>query len=428
MMVKKTNKKHKIIFFIVVILILFLAFFYTNQVLTKTFSLKYDAAQYQQEISNFVEEILPEIKEETKPKIIYIETPTSTKAIYMTACVASTIDFKQDLVDLIEQTELNSIIIDIKDFTGTISFDTGLNLEGENGAGCRAKNLPDFIKTLKEKGIYTIARITVFQDPFYAKLHPELAVKKKSDGTIWMDHKGLNFIDVGAKKYWDYILEIAKASHQIGFDEINFDYIRFPSDGNMNDIYFSHVADILEKNREAGLGKQIVLEEFFKYLKNEIDKYNLEVEKKGLQKMITSADLFGMVTTNYDDLGIGQVLEKTLPYFDYIAPMVYPSHYPNGFNGWSNPNHVPYELIHFVMKSAVDRVEIMKNATSTPEHVRDFISSDQLRPWLQDFDYGGDYGPKEVRAQIQATYDSGLDSWMLWAPSNRYTKEALKKE
>lgn len=356
--------------------------------------------------------------EPQKEKVKYVATPESTKVVYMTACVASTVEFKQDIVDLIKETELNSIIIDIKDFSGTISFDTGL--AGDNSDGCRAKNIPEFVAELHEMGVYVIGRVTVFQDPYYSKLHPELAVKKNSDrNVVWADDKGINFIEVGAKPYWDYVIDLAKLSHQAGFDEINFDYVRFPSDGNMKDIYFPFSNSIIESN--PGTGKAIALEEFFKYLHAEIAEYNKDLENP----LITSADLFGMTTTSSDDLNIGQVLERALPYFDYIAPMVYPSHYPPHFNGWADPDDVPYELIKYAMQGAIDKVNTLKTATTTPSHIAEKVSTDQLRTWIQDFDYGGDYGPVEVREQIQATYDVGLDSWMLWAPSNRYTRGAL---
>jgi hypothetical protein len=219
----------------------------------------------------------------------------------------------------------------------------------------------------------------------------------------------LSFIDVGAREHWDFIATLAEESHKIGFDEINFDYIRFPSDGNMKDTHYT---------LSRGKTRPEALEEFFVYLN----------ERLKPQGIVTSADLFGMVTTNYDDLGIGQVLERALPHFDFVAPMVYPSHYPKTFNGWPDPNKVPYELIKFVMTSAVDRANSMdaNQPTTTPVVAKDTYK--KLRPWLQDFDYGGTYDIAEVKAQIQATYDSGLNSWMLWAPSNIYTAGALKSE
>lgn len=413
---KNTHKYNKNIFFVIALItILVLLLFF---IVPLFFSNEYIKESISAEVGGVfaAEENLPSVEEERK-SVSHQKIPEELKAIYMTACVASTIDFKNDLVKLIEETELNSIIIDIKDFSGTISYDSGL--EGDGGSGCRAKDLPEFVNFLHEKGIYTIARITVFQDPFYANLHPELAVKKESNGTIWKDYKGINFIDVGAKSYWDYIIDLAQKTHQIGFDEINFDYVRFPSDGNMKDIYYPFSEKKISE--DPVLGKAKALEEFFKYLDEQISKYNQEQEFP----MIISADLFGMVTTNTDDLNIGQVLERALPYFDYVAPMVYPSHYPPHFNGWANPNTVPYELIHFVMSEAVKKVETLKMATSTSEEIREKLSKEQLRPWLQDFDYGGNYEAKEVRAQIQGTYDAGLDSWMLWSPSNKYTRGAL---
>lgn len=410
----KTHNK-KIFLFLLILFAVILFFFFSFFVAPKMF-----AVNYQNAINYFPSILEEREEEEVKPKINHVKTPESVKAIYMTACVAATPTLRANLVKLVEETEINSIIIDIKDFSGTISFKTeNPKLLGTGASGCKAADMFEFIETLHEKNIYVIGRITVFQDPYYAKLRPDLAVQKKSDNSTWKDFKGISFIDVSAKEYWDYILEITYESHKIGFDELNYDYIRFPSDGNMKDIYFPHSNKILVEN--PVLGKQIALEEFFTYLFEKISKYNNDQEFP----IITSADLFGMVTTNKDDLNIGQVLERTLPYFDYIAPMVYPSHYPPRFNGWADPNKYPYELIYFVMKSAVDRVSDFAIDESISEDIRERISKKQLRPWLQDFNYGGNYGVPEVKAQIKGTYDAGLDSWMLWSPSNRYTRGAL---
>jgi hypothetical protein len=356
-------------------------------------------------------------------KTVHIETPESVRAVYMTSCYAATPTLRSKLVKLTDETEINSIIIDIKDYSGTISFHTGVpsidSIAASSKSGCIVSDMEEFIADLHEKGIYVIGRVTVFQDPLYSRLYPELAVKRKTDGAVWKDRKGLSFIDVGAKEYWEYIVNISKASEKIGFDEINFDYIRYPSDGDMTNISFSHSGSTLKRE---------MLRQFFEYLDNEL----LDTKLK------TSADLFGMVTTNTDDLGIGQVLENALPYFDYIAPMVYPSHYPQHFNGWPDPNKVPYELIKYVMGSAVKRTDDFAstsranlNSTTTPhlpERNLERISRDQLRPWLQDNDYPVVYTAAMVRAQIEATYDAGLTSWMLWDPSNKYTREALFTE
>lgn len=367
--------------------------------------------------------IIPEeeIATTTLPVVEHVKTPEAVKAIYMTSCVVGTPSLRQKLVDLINTTELNSIIIDIKDFSGTLSYNpTNPDLKHAwDASKCGTKDMKDFVEALHKDNIYVIGRVTVFQDPHFVKLHPELAVKSLATGQPWKDKKGLSFLDVGGKATWDYVISIANDAHSIGFDEINFDYIRFPSDGNMKDTVYTL----------SGLDKAAQLEKFFSYLSGEMKKSDI----------ITSADLFGMTTTNMDDLNIGQVLERTLPYFDYVAPMVYPSHYPTGFNGWKNPNDQTYDLIYFVLKKGAERamattttVSTLTNeriGTSTPAiYIHEAVNPNKIRPWLQDFDYGGNYGPVEVKNQINATYEAGLNSWMLWAPSNVYTKEALLVE
>lgn len=347
----------------------------------------------------------------TNEEVRHIETPEPLKAIYMTQCVVATPSIRERLVKLIEETELNAIVIDVKDYTGTVAFDTGIkSIDEMGGSGCKSSDLQEFLQLLYDKNIYRIARLTVFQDPLYSKTYPEYAVKRKSDGAVWKDRKGLSFVDVGAKPFWDYTIDIAKSSYAIGFDEINFDYIRFPSDGNMEDIHFSHTGSTTKRE---------MLRQFFEYLDNSLHESGI----------VTSADLFGMTTTNTDDLGIGQVLEHALMHFDFVAPMVYPSHYPPKFNGWPDPNKVPYEIIEFSMNGAISKLNFLKEeiASSTPNaKVLQRLDKKQLRPWLQDFDYPVPYTAGMVRAQIQATYDVGLTSWMLWDPSNRYTREALK--
>jgi hypothetical protein len=294
-----------------------------------------------------------------------------------------------------------------------------------------------FIQSLHEKNIFVIGRITVFQDPFYADIRPDLAVRSKDGSRVWKDGKGLSFIDVAAKPYWDHIVELSKESYNIGFDELNFDYVRYPSDGNMSDISFPHSAA-----SEYGADKQANLEAFFKYLNEKLDDEKLfaDVLHKNTGRAsstpYTSADLFGMTTTNYDDLSIGQVQDRAVPYFDFVAPMVYPSHYPKNFLGLGDPNDYPYKVVYHAMKSGVDR--LMSNTTpmagfthtrigtTTPAvYAKPTYDGSKLRTWIQDFDYGGDYDAADVRAQIQASIDAGVDSYMVWAPSNIYTRAAF---
>lgn len=376
---------------------------------------------------------------DTRKVVTHVPLPPQVKAIYMTSCVAGTPSFRERLVRLIEETEINSVVIDIKDYSGTISFPPVSDhwRPAWESARCGTRDMEAFIASLHEKNIFVIGRITVFQDPFYAERHPELAVAKASTGGVWHDHKGLSFIDVGARPYWDHILELSVNAYNIGFDELNFDYVRYPSDGNMQDIAFPN-----SLKGEYGSDKQANLEAFFKYLSEQLDDESLftavrhENTGRASSTPWTSVDLFGMTTTNYDDLSIGQIQERAAPYFDFVAPMVYPSHYPKTFLGLGNPNDHPYTIVHHAMSAGVARIR----ATTTP--LQGFLherigtltpalyqkpgyGADRLRTWIQDFDYGGDYDAADVRAQIQASYDAGVMSWMIWAPSNIYTREAL---
>ena len=327
----------------------------------------------------------------------HIKTPQAVKGIYMTACVAGTPSWRSSLEKLISTTELNSMVIDIKDYSGTVSI-IDPELQTGTTTGCRVKDMRDFLAELHKNNIYAIGRITVFQDPHYTKLHPELAVKSRATGGVWKDRKGLAFIDVGAKPYWDYIVKIAKASYALGFDELNFDYIRYPSDGDMRDTNFTWTVGTSTKPE--------MLEGFFSYLHNQLRDTGVK----------TSADLFGMTTTAKDDLGIGQDLVRALKYFDYIDPMVYPSHYPPTWNGFKNPAEHPYEVVKLAMQGGVDKANI---ASSTPE---------KLRPWLQDFNMGATYNAPEVRAQIKATNEVGLTSWLMWNAGNKYSPGAYLAE
>ncbi len=341
--------------------------------------------------------------------VTHVPTPSPMKAIYMTACVAGTSSWRADLENFINTTELNAIVIDIKDYSGTVSIED-TNLQANDADGCKVKDMREFVQELHEKNIYVIGRITVFQDPYYTKLHPELAIKSKSTGGLWKDTKGISYIDVGAKPYWDYVVKLAKASYALGFDEINFDYIRYPSDGNLSDM--DHSWTVGTSTRAD------MLESFFSYLHSSL---KADAQYSGMK---TSADLFGLTTLAHDDMGIGQILERAMPYFDYIDPMVYPSHFADGTDGFANPAAHPYDIIKYSMSSAVEREQAfdIQNgiATSTPS---------KLRPWLQDFDLlGVPYGVPEVQAQMKATYDTGLTNWLFWDAGNKYTKDAFSPE
>ncbi len=378
-------KKYKQIFYISVCIFLLLVVIFLPKVLQ---------GHYLFSLESFVATT-------TAPKIVftpsYIETPVPVKGLYMTSWVASSQSLRNNIVKIIDTTEINTLVIDIKDYSGKIIYPIKDNptLKSFGSEEVRVKDLQEFIESLHKKGIYVVGRVAVFQDEYFVKHRPDLAVKNKAGTEVWKDRKGISWIDVSSREYWDYIIMIAKESHKVGFDEINFDYIRFPSDGDMRDISFPF---------SSTTPKATALKNFFIYL-------HAALIDSGIK---TSADVFGMVTTAKDDMGIGQYLENVLPYFDYVMPMVYPSHYPPTFEGFAEPEAHPYDVVHIAMKAAVDRAVLASTTTS------------KLRPWLQDFGLRMSYGPAEVDAQIKATNDVGLDSWILWSPSNKYTRGALE--
>lgn len=357
-------------------------------------------------------EILP-----PKPLVTHIPTPTPVKAVYVSSWVASNAKTFQHILDLVDTTEINSIVLDIKDATGRVSFlATDPIITATKSPENRIRNINEFINKLHEKNIYVIGRISTFQDPYLTKLYPEWAITKKSDGTVWKDRKGLSFLDPANQDVWKYVVALAKDSYNVGFDEINFDYIRYPSDGNMQDI------DYKLKTDENGITatRADTLETFYKYLAPTL--------KEALPDIKISADLFGLTTTETTDMGIGQILEKALPYFDYIAPMVYPSHYDT-FAGFSKPAEHPYEVVKKAMLDAEKKIIAMQASSEISPEIKSKIKYAQMRPWIQDFSINGTtYGVDKVKAQQQAVYDAGLDSWMSWDPKNKYTTGAYAKE
>ncbi|MBI1957296.1 MAG: hypothetical protein HYS44_02465 [Candidatus Niyogibacteria bacterium] len=350
--------------------------------------------------------------EPVQERTAHLATPELVRAIYMTSYVAGDKAWRGKLANFVDRTELNAIVIDVKDYTGRVAFDMDNSYVRELGSvKPLVPDIRDFIRELHSKNIYAIARISVFQDPYFLSVHPEYAVKTKS-GAMWKDRKGIPWVDPAAEDFWNYIALLAQESERAGFDEINFDYIRFPSDGNMKDIAYDYWDKVTPPAE--------VIEKFFAYLRDSLD-VRFSKPRRIQDNLVyvptpipLSVDLFGMVTVNTDDLNIGQVLERAAPYFDYIAPMVYPSHYPATYKNFGNPAAHPYEIIYDAMSVASRRLIA---ASSTPA---------KLRPWLQDFDLGAEYDAAMVRKEMQAVYDAGLTSWMAWDAANRYTQDAYR--
>ncbi|MBO8169816.1 MAG: putative glycoside hydrolase [Thermoanaerobacteraceae bacterium] len=317
--------------------------------------------------------------------------PVAVKGIYATGHTAGSRRIDQ-LIELIDRTELNALVVDIKDATGYLTTPLELETDLDIDPGSeKIKDLPGLLQKLKEHDIYAIARIVVFKDPLLAKHYPELAVQRRSGGT-WYDYKGKAWTNPYKKEVWDYNVAIALAAAKAGFQEIQFDYVRFPSDGPLKEAVYPGKTD---------KAKAQVIADFLAYARQKL-------EGTGV---FLSADVFGLTCSAKDDLGIGQKLELIAQNTDYVSPMVYPSHYAAGSYGLKNPNASPYRTVYESLTDAVYKT-------------RDINSV--IRPWLQDFSYGYPYGPEEVRAQIRATYDAGLKEWILWNPSNRYTEAALE--
>lgn len=328
-----------------------------------------------------------------KQKQKHIEMPDPVYAIYMSSWVASSPKLRAKLVDFVTDSKINSIVLDIKDYSGLIAFDVDHPLIDEYKTDSRRiRDIDDFIKELHEKNIYVIGRLTVFQDPLLAKAKPEFAFKRKDNAKTWRDKKGLAFIDPQNKEAWEYFAVIAEESYKRGFDEINFDYIRYPSDGNISNLDY-----VLN-----GSTRSAVMKSFYEFLDNRLRSQNIPI----------SADLFGLTASGTDDLSIGQNLDDALLHFDSIAPMVYPSHYPSGYLGYSNPAAHPEPIVFHEMNIARERAKKLG------------LSQSSLRTWIQDFDMGASYGLSKIHAQIKASTRAGVPSFMVWDPKNIYTKKA----
>ncbi len=329
--------------------------------------------------------------------------PEEIKALYLTSWSAGNAEKMEEIIGLISKEKLNAAVIDAKDYSGYVSYQSGieevLRYEAEQ---IMIDDIDALIKKLHDNNIYAIARITVFQDPVLAKARPDLAIKNKATGGIWKDNKGLAWIDPASTEAWDYIIKIAREASGKGFDEINFDYVRFPSDGSLKNMSFPFYK---EEEKE----KRKIIKEFFSHLNR-----NLPEDK-------ISADLFGLATVNKDDLGIGQVIEDAYANFDYISPMVYPSHYASGFIGYKNPAEHPYEVVKYSVEKAKARLDEF-NKISDDNEAKNKKEA-KLRPWLQAFDMGAVYGPDKVKAQIKASNESGGAGWILWNSSNNYSSK-----
>ncbi|WP_455714844.1 putative glycoside hydrolase [Anaerosporobacter sp.] len=351
--------------------------------------------------TNTKEEADSKTKEEVE--ITKNTPPCKVKGIYVTGQMAGSTNNMNDLIDLVESTELNTMVIDIKNDSGEITYKMDNEVAKEIGATVNyISDIKELVAKLKEKDIYLIARVVAFKDPILAENKPELSLKN-ADGTIFRDKSGLAWVNPYKKEVWKYLVSVAKEAAELGFDEVQFDYIRFSTDSGMKQVDFGKEA----KNKS----KIKVITEFTKYAYEELNPLGVYV----------SADVYGtIISSEVDSKIVGQSYAKMAKYLDYICPMIYPSHYANGAYGIDYPDLEPYLLI----KSALEESKEVLEAKEKGEHQA------IVRPWLQDFTatwvkQHQKYGADEIKEQIQGVYDAGYEEWILWNGNNRYTKSGL---
>jgi len=323
--------------------------------------------------------------------------PFTPKALYLSFFGIGDRSLRESAIKLIQETELNSLVIDVKGDRGMIPYKSSIPLAAEVGAQriTTVKEMADLMRSLKGKGIYTIARIVVFKDNPLALARPDWAVKTQG-GEIWRDRENLAWVDPFNKEVWDYNINIAMEAAQYGFDEIQFDYLRFP---DASGLRFSM------PNTEEDRVKAI--SGFLMEARRRLIPYNV----------FLSADIFGYVCWNLNDTNIGQRLEDLAPHVDYICPMLYPSGFQYGIPGYRNPVANPFEIVYLSLKRAQERTN---------------LPSQRFRPWLQAFrDYAFDrryFNDKEILGEVKAADGFGSHGWMLWNPRNSYSSTGLRKE
>ncbi len=329
---------------------------------------------------------------------LWIElVPFTPKALYLSFYGIGSSILRGSALKLIDETEINSLVIDVKGDRGKIIYKSSIPLATEIGAQkiITVKDIKGLLASLKEKGIYTIARIVVFKDDQLGGAKPELVVKTK-EGEAWHDSENLAWVDPFKKEVWEYNISIAVEAAQQGFDEIQFDYVRFP---DTNGLVFSKPNT--EDNRVAAISG------FLAEAKKRLVSYNV----------FLSADIFGYVFWNLNDTHIGQRLAEIQSNVDYICPMLYPSGFKFGIPGYRDPVANPYKIVSLTLKQAQTRTN---------------LSPLRFRPWIQAFrDYAFDnrsFTGREIREQINASEEFGSHGWMLWNPHNCYSYDGLQKK
>jgi hypothetical protein len=337
----------------------------------------------------------------TGPAQLAALPPGGVRGIYLTGWSAGGKKSLQKLVDLVDRSNINAMVIDVKD-DGDVTYQADVPMAKEtarhmDGNMKQISNIDKVIETLNKHNIFPIARITCFRDKPFGNAHPAFAVHNPSGG-VWHDRKGNAWLNPYKKENWDYNVDLALDALKHGFKEIQFDYVRFPTDGHMSDMVFP--------DQPAGAIHEDQIAAFLKYAHDKIHAHGGWF----------SADVFGLTSMVKNDEGIGQKFVKVVQNVDYLCPMVYPSHYAHGEYHIPNPNAEPYKIIHLSVGDAQKRMKTVKTDC-------------KLRPWIQDFTLGSPpYGATQVKAEMKALSDLGIHEYLLWNARNRFTESALGKK
>ena len=325
--------------------------------------------------------------------------PELIKAVYANLGVLGDPERWNRLIEIADTTEINAIVVDVKQ--DTIYYDTQVPFFRDlEGVVTPVIDLEALLAQLDAHGIYSIARMVVFKDPVVAERRPDLAVRDEVSGGVWRDDNGAAWVNAFNQELWTANAELGAELARLGFDEVQYDYVRFPSDGDLRTSDFG--TDYSEEARRAAITGAVALG-------------GERVRAAGAHFAI---DLFPIVALLGDDQGIGQTLQDLAPLADYVCLMVYPSHYAEGnIPVAGHPNDFPAETVTYTLEQSEALVPgIMP----------------KMRPWLQDFTYPLEgyavYGPDEVRAQIDAAQALGVSGWMLWNAAGEFEVPALAPE
>jgi hypothetical protein len=321
--------------------------------------------------------------------------PFRPKALYLSVYGIGDRTLRTAALNLLDTTELNALVIDVKGDRGIIPYRSEIVLAAQVGAQrvITIRDLTGLVTDLRARDIYTIARIVVFKDNLLASGNPALAVRRHA-GSIFRDREGLAWTNPYSRDVWRYNIDIAVEAARAGFDEIQFDYARLPdATGLVYEVPWTEQ------------GRTMAIEGFLKEARERLTPFNT----------FLAIDIFGYVCWNLDDTKIGQKLETLSGIADYVSPMLYPSGFQAGIPGYRNPVEHPYQIVRLSLEQARRRTGL------PPVH---------FRPWLQafrDYAFGGrPFTAGEIRSQINAAEDFGTGGWMLWNPQNRYSAADLK--